>query len=434
MKPIFLIIGYAITVVLPLILSWIFGGPPRPFHQELASGFGMLAFSIILVEFVLSGRFKIISNGLGMDVTMRAHQLLARTALAFAFIHPFLYGGTPSGGPRPWDPTRQLTITTEFAYLSTGIAAFLLLFCLVFLAIGRKKLDFKYETWRLIHGLGALMIAVLLLHHTVYAGRYGSQPELTWFWLVMTGAALGSLLYIYLAVPLRDMGRVWRVKSVTSLTPNQWEITVAPQNHSGLEYKAGQFVWLNVGHGPFSINENPFSICSAPANGPSISFMIKELGDFSRAVGGTKLETVAYIDGPYGSLSIDDRDEPGVALIAGGVGVAPLLGILREMRASGDPRQVKMVYGNKRFDQIAWRDELGKEDITYVLSEPPEGWEGEEGLIDAEIIDRVFSLDQFRSWVFVLCGPSNMMETIEDHLIKKGTPWHRILSERFDYD
>ena len=140
MKPLLLIIAYLAAVTLPLVLSWLLGGPPRPFRQELASGLGILAFSMILMEFVLSGRFKSISNGIGMDVTMRFHQIMARTALVFALLHPFLYQGTPSGGQRPWDPTRQLTITTDFSALSTGIAAYLLLPSLVLLAIGRTQL------------------------------------------------------------------------------------------------------------------------------------------------------------------------------------------------------------------------------------------------------------------------------------------------------
>jgi predicted ferric reductase len=171
---------YLAAVTLPLILSSLVGGPPRPFRQELGSGLGILAFSMILVEFVLSGRFKSISNGIGMDVTMRFHQVMARTAVAFAIMHPFFYQGAPSGGQRPWDPTRQLTITTDLADLATGIAAFLLLPSLALLAIGRTQLGYKYETWRLIHGVGALLIALLLLHHTVYAGRYGSQPVMIW--------------------------------------------------------------------------------------------------------------------------------------------------------------------------------------------------------------------------------------------------------------
>ena len=347
---------------------------------------------------------------------------------------PFLYQGTPSGGQRPWDPTRQLTITTDFFALSTGIAAYLLLPSLVLLAIGRTQLDYKYETWRLIHGIGALLIALLLLHHTVYAGRYGSQPAMTWVWLAMTGIAVGSLLYVYLIVPLLDKARAWRVTSVTQLTPKQWEVTVTPDGHRGLDYKAGQFVWLNIGHSSFSMKENPFSICSAPAAGPEISFMIKELGDFTRTIAQIKSGTVAYLDGPYGNLSVDGRTEPGVALIAGGVGLAPLLGILRQMRLTGDPRKVKLIYGNRVVDQIAYRDEMGAQDVFYVLSEPPETWHGETGFIDAALLNRVFSEKEFSEWVFVMCGPAIMMDIVEDHLIERGTPSHRILSERFDYD
>lgn len=434
MKPLLLIIAYLAAVTLPLVLSWLLGGPPRPFRQELASGLGILAFSMILMEFVLSGRFKSISNGIGMDVTMRFHQIMARTALAFALLHPLLYQGTPSGDQRPWDPTRQLTITTDFSALSTGIAAYLLLPSLVLLAVGRTRLDYKYETWRLIHGISALLIALLLLHHTVYAGRYGSQPVMIWVWLAMTGVAVGSLLYVYLLVPVLDKARSWQVISVTQLTPKQWEVTVKPDGHRGLEYHAGQFVWLNVGHSSFSMKENPFSICSAPAAGPEISFMIKELGDFTRTIAQITAGTFAYLDGPYGNLSVDGRTEPGVALIAGGVGLAPLLGILRQMRLTGDPRKVKLLYGNRVVDQIAYRDELGAADVFYVLSEPPEAWHGETGFIDGALLDRVYSAEEFSEWVFVICGPAIMMDIVEDHLIEKGTASHRILSERFDYD
>ncbi|WP_170441686.1 ferredoxin reductase family protein [Ruegeria arenilitoris] len=434
MKPLLLIFAYLVVVASPLILSWLVGGSPRLFHQDLASGLGILAFSMILAEFVLSGRFKSVSNGVGMDVTMRFHQVMARTALAFAFLHPFLYQGTPSGGQRPWDPTRQLTITTDFVSLSTGIAAFVLLPGLILLAIRRTQLDYKYETWRLTHGIGALLIALLLLHHTVYAGRYGSQPVMTWVWLAMTGVAVGSLLYVYLLVPLLDKARPWRVASVTRLTPKQWQVTVTPDGHCGLDYRAGQFVWLNVGHSTFSMKENPFSICSAPAGGLELSFMIKELGDFTRTIGQTKAGTIAYLDGPYGSLCVDGRTEPGVALIAGGVGLAPLIGILRQMRLSADLRKVKVVYGNRAIDQIAYLDELGAQDVTYVLSDPPENWRGEIGFVDAALMDRVFSEEEFSEWVFVMCGPAIMMDIVEDHLIERGTPSHRVLSERFDYD
>jgi predicted ferric reductase len=94
--------------------------------------------------------------------------------------------------------------------------------------------------------------------------------------------------------------------------------------------------------------------------------MIKELGDFTRTIGEIKPGTVAYLDGPYGNLTVDGREEPGVALIAGGVGLAPLLGILRQMRQTADPREVKVIYGNRIIEQIAYREELGDVNNTLV--------------------------------------------------------------------
>ena len=434
MKPIILILAYLGTVALPLVLSWIVGGPPRAWHQELASGLGILAFAIILVEFVLSGRFRAMSRGIGMDVTMRIHQIMARSALVFALLHPLFYQGTPAGGPRPWDPTRQLTITTDVADLWTGIAAYVLLPAFVLLAIWRTRLDYSYEVWRLMHGVGALLMAGFLLHHAIEAGRYGSEPIMTGVWFVMTGLAGGSLLCVYFIEPLRQQARGWRVRAVRRLTPKQWEVTIRPEGHKGLDYSAGQFVWLNLGHSAFSLKEHPFSLTSAPAGGSDLSFMIKELGDFTRTIGQIEPETTAYVDGAYGSLTVDGRPEPGVALIAGGVGLAPILGILRQLRLTGDPRQVKLIYGNREASQIAYRDELEGADVTYVLSEPPPDWTGETGFVDAALIDRVFDEDEIRDWVFVICGPSVMMTGLEDHLIARGAPSHQILTERFDYD
>lgn len=434
MKPLPLILFYLCIVLLPLGLSWALGGPPRPFRNELASGMGILAFSIILMEFVLSGRFKTISGGIGMDVTMRVHQVMARTALALAMLHPFLYGHSPSGGHRPWDVTRQLTLTTDLSDLASGIGAFVLLPAFVLVAVARRDLDYKYEMWRLMHGVGALLIAVLLLHHATHAGRYGQLPAMTLLWKGMTGLAIGSLFYVYLLAPLRERARAWRVASVRRLSPKQWEVTVTPVGHAGLSFSAGQFAWLNIGHSPFSFYENPFSISAPPAGGPDVAFVIKELGDFTSTLHQIKVGTRAYLDGPYGSLTVEGRTEPGIVLVAGGVGVAPMLSILRQMRLTGDPRKASMIYGNRVEEQIVYRDELGQSDVTYVLSEPTDSWTGEVGLIDGPLLERVLSDAQFADWLFVLCGPDAMMDSVEHYLIAKGIPSDRILSERFVYD
>lgn len=426
-----LLLIYLAIITLPLGVSWIYGGAPRPFWPELGSGLGLLAYSMILVEFVLSGRFRRLSSGIGMDVTMRFHQVMARIALLFAVLHPFFYGGTPSGGARPWDPTRILTVSTDLSAMAGGILAFVLLPALVALAVFHRQLDYRYETWRLMHGLGALVIALALLHHALTAGRYSAEPQMVWLWGAMCTVAVSSLIWVYVIAPLR--ARPWRVKKITRLSPRQWGLTLSPEGHAGLSFRAGQFAWLNIGHSRFSLHENPFSISSAPDAGPDVSFVIKELGDFTGALDQVREGTRAYLDAPFGSLTVEGRAEPGVALIAGGVGIAPMLSILRQMRLTDDPRKIRLVYGNRCKEQILFRNELMAEDTVFVLSEPPEDWEGDAGMIDGGSLDRRFGPEEFDSWLFVLCGPPAMMDAVEDHLLARGVTSDRILSERFDY-
>ncbi len=444
MHPIFLIALYLGVVLAPLALAFISGLPPRSLWDELATGAGLLAFAVILVEFVLSGRFRSVSRGIGMDVTMRFHRLLAQTALVLALIHPFLYRA-PFNPPLPFDPSRQLTLTASLEHLFTGILAWVLLPAFVVLAIGRDRLGYRYETWRLLHGLGAVLIAALLLHHTLEAGRYSAAPQLAILWIVLFGLAIFSLAYVYVGQPLRQSLRPWRVHSVRPLGLKTWRLVLKPQNHAGLRYEAGQFAWIKIGARPFTLTEHPFSIASAPAGGPDLEFIIKELGDFTSTVGSIEPGTPAFVDGPHGNLVVSDHrphgveSVEGVALIAGGVGIAPLIAVLRQLHLEGDKRPTMLVYGNRIADQIVAEEELRRlahdhgTEIVHVLSQPPADWTGETGMLDAVMLRRLFR-PEMKDWLFVLCGPDVMMSAAEDTLIGLGVPPGQILSERFQYD
>ena len=413
--------------------------PPRSVWDEIASGAGMLAFAIILVEFVLSGRFRAVSARIGMDKTMRFHQLIARSALVLVVLHPILYSA-PFQAPLPWDTTRELTLYADGRGLVTGVLAWVFLVVLVALAIGRRQVPYRYETWRLMHGLGALLVAGLALDHTLTAGRYSQDDALAGLWIGLFALAVLSLVYVYAIKPMLQRRRPWTVRSVRPIAERTWELTLAPDGHAGLSYRAGQFVWLNVGHSPFSLFENPFSISSAPADGPDLQFVIKELGDFTGALGRIEPGTRAHVDGPFGTLTLDGRREPGIALIAGGVGVAPLLGILRELQASGDERPATLLYANRIEEQIVYRDELAERaahpntEILHILSEPPAGWSGRTGFVDAELLSAQFDTPERRRWLFLICGPPAMIESVERALLALGVPARQILSERFQYD
>ena len=435
-----LIALYFAILVLPLGAAWLQDLPPRPWRHELSSGLALCAFTGILLEFLLSGRFRFISNHIGIDATMRVHQLMARTFTIALLIHPFLYLSGDTGNPMPWDTTRQFSL--DFSPLATaaGLLAWLALAYLVLAGIFREQRSGSYEAWRAAHGLGAVIVAVFGTLHAVEVGRYSTDPFLFWFWIAMLAVALSTLAWVYLAKPALKMRHRYTVSAVRPIAERTWELVLTPAAGEAVAFEAGQFVWLNVGHSPFSLHENPFSIASAPADRGGLSFVIKEVGDFTRSLGGIEPGTDAFIDGPHGNMTVSGRSGAGIVFYAGGVGIAPILSILRDLRDRGDGRPMLLLYGNRAEGQIVCREELDEMtrqmdlQVVHYLSEPPGGWDGRTGMIDrTAVADALLDRDA-DAWLHVICGPLGMIEGAEAELLAQGVPAGRILSERFYYD
>lgn len=435
-----LVLLYLTAALLPLGLAWAQGLAPRSPWDELATGLGIVALAMILIEFLQLGRFRATTARVGSDVVMRAHQLLARAALVFVVLHPFFYI-SPMGPAPAWDITRQTTLEYGWTALWPGIAAWLLLGALVAMAIGRDVLGYRYEVWRALHGALAVLVAGLGVLHALRAGRYSADPILAWVWGIMLAVAIAALLYVYVIAPLLRMRHPWRIQSVTPAADRIWRVTLRPDSDRPFPYRAGQFAWLNIGHSPFSLNENPFSIASAPAQGDRVEFLIKELGDSTNHIGQMQPGTRAWLEGPHGHLTLAAHDNaPGIALIAGGVGIAPLIGILRQLAATDDPRPAILLYGNREQAQIVSRDELDQiakthgAQVHHILSNPAPGWTGATGLIDAALLRQHVGTPAHRDWLYVLCGPPAMLQSVERALLDMGVPTANILSEQFTYD
>lgn len=431
---------YAGLAIAPLLIALCTGLPARPWRDEIAGGLGIVALAILILEFALSGRFRVVSRRVGLDVTMRAHQMLARIAALFIIVHPFFYGTPLLPYPRPDDPTGLLSLGLSAPSLISGIAAWVLSLALIVTAIFRDKLSATWEVWRRAHGVVALTVVALAVHHAVDAGRYSGSTALGWVWLAGLGAAGASLFHVYVFRPFARRRRPWRVTVVREAAERIWFMTLAPDGAHRLDYRAGQFVWLDIGHGPFSLAENPFSLASAPSRGPEIEFVVKELGDFTNDIGRTPIGARAWIDGPHGNLTIDGRNGPGVALIAGGVGIAPMLGILREMFARGDRRKVILVYANLTRSQIVAAEELDALAaaldlrVVHVLAEPPPEWTGRCGRPDATLLREILGFAEARAWTYLLCGPPGMLSSAQAALIGLGVPTRNVVAERFVYN
>jgi ferredoxin-NADP reductase len=143
------------------------------------------------------------------------------------------------------------------------------------------------------------------------------------------------------------------------------------------------------------------------------------------------------VDGPHGALCLEGRREPGIFMIAGGAGLAPMLSLLRDAAARGETRPITLLYGNRHQGQIMATAELAKLaaqlrlDIRHVLQEPPPGWAGLAGMMTPDLIEAAAAKAAGAGWVFILCGPEPLIRAAHQGLKAVGVPRHRIMEERF---
>jgi predicted ferric reductase len=439
LHPLLLVAAYVAIVLMPLVLALIQGRPARGLFRELSSGLVMVGFAMLLVQFLLSGRFRAISGRVGIDLTMRFHQLAALTVLVFVLAHPFLYAA-PRLSPDPMNALASLSRMFSSEGLRSGVVAWWLLLILVPAAIFRDRLPISYEAWRLSHGIGSALIAILSTHHTLRVGTYSAEPWLAGFWLLMTAVALLSLVEVYILKPIRQRRCRYRVASNRQVAERMWEIVVEPERGPAMGFAPGQFVWLKLGHSPFSVTEHPFSISSAPSERPQMAFTIKASGDFTDRIGEVPVGTTAYLDGPHGTFTTLPYEGCPLVFIAGGVGFAPIVGMLRDLRAKHFSKPVRLIYGNRVETQILYRAELEALErdlnltVHLVLSEPPREWCGKSGELSADIIRSCLEPLPPRETAYFVCGPTPMMNGVERTLIELGVPARRIVSERFRYN
>ena len=458
-SPVLLLIGYGLIGSLPL---WLAGAEVDGFWRRFSSGLAMVAFALLTVQFLLSGRIGAITGRVGIDVIMHFHQLAAKVITVALLLHPLIYV-LPLLFSDPLAAGERLSGMLGNGAFASGVLAWAILLGLTGTAILRNWLPVPYETWRLSHGLGAAALAIAGFHHAISVGSFSAAITMAQLWIVMVGLALGIMVYLYLVKPWQLSQRPYYVSHVSRVADGMWSVTLWPAKlqpigvftrglpskiTQAIPFEAGQFAWVSIGASPFIFSDHPLSITSAPGDRPRFRFVIKELGDFSKSLGKIPVGTRAYIDGPYGTFTLSraeaalpsGKSARGLAFIAGGVGIAPILSLLRDRKAAGEPRPMRLLYGNRVASQIVAREELaaletGRDFRTrHVVSEPPIDWDGGVGQLDAATVEDWIDWPDAADWIYFICGPIAMLDQVEGALIAKGVPPARIISERFQYD
>jgi ferredoxin-NADP reductase len=122
--------------------------------------------------------------------------------------------------------------------------------------------------------------------------------------------------------------------------------------------------------------------------------------------------------------------------LTGGIGVTPARSMLRYIADRQLPFEFVLVYGNRSWDDVAFRDEfeelaqrLPHFRVEHVLSEPGAGWSGHTGLISADLVQKL--VPDYRERLCYVSGPPTMVGSLEDQLFALGMSLDQVKRDSF---
>ena len=294
--------------------------------DSLKLQFGSLAAVNTMILIIPATRNSILTWCLGMpfDHVVVYHRWIGRWAILCAGIHFILFFNN------------FLSRSTEYVYW-TGAAAFasgIVIFVTAISWVRRNHFNIFYYA----HFLFIAFFAFGFLH-----------VRETRLYL-----AIGTLFYVldrflralYTLIPRKTLVFQNKGKDVCHVRFPKNPITTFLGQH-----KVGQYYFVNFPS--LSMTEwHPFSVSSGPDE-KDIELHIRALGDhtteiveYSKKCRKSKEQTWIRFDGPYGCQDFNYRRYPVLLLVGGGIGITPILGMLKDIYKVGnysksDSRNIK---------------------------------------------------------------------------------------------
>jgi NAD(P)H-flavin reductase len=229
----------------------------------------------------------------------------------------------------------------------------------------------------------------------------------------------------YLPAPARIL-RITKLTETTRLFELRFE---DPALAAAFSHRPGQFIELSV----LGVGEAPFSMPSSPTRRGTFELGIRRAGVLTSYLFDHVREgDEVGIRGPLGNgYPIETFEGANIVLVAGGLGMVPLRGLLQYLVDRRDAfGRVVLVYGSRRPDRVLFRDELellerrGDAEVLLTVDDPGTApWNGRQGYV-TDLIDEI-EIDPADTFA-VACGPPVFYKFLLEKLVDAGFGKDRI--------
>ena len=443
-------------------------GIPDITFIDLTAYAGLLAIGLLtlnlLLGLLLSTRYNPVASWPHQRLPLYdVHNWTGYVALAVVLVHPvlLLFSATAKFGWLDivlplWAPEQPI-INTIGAF-----AAYALIFVVV-TSYFRNRIGIR--TWKVMHYTAYAVTVAFLAHSILTNPNLNDEPidyldggklfveactliivvAITWRVLhgvrraaLREAAATAGADGTFMGLPTTWTGRLQVARTFQETPTVKTFRMVAPDRRRlPFTFKPGQFVTLALPIGGEEVRRT-YTVSSPPTRTSYIEVTVKREGAASRYLHdqvheGDQIEVRAL----SGSFTFTGAESDGVLLIGGGVGVTPMMSVLRSLLDAGWTHDIWMVSAVRTP-----RDIIFEKELVYLQERHPNfhlqviaedaagtGWQGLTGRVTAGQL-QAFVPELARRRVY-LCGPAPMMDAVRATLHGLGVPDGQVLTELF---
>lgn len=391
---------------------------------------GSIAIVYMVMSMVLSVRFSVVNNYAGgLDKAYLIHKWVGIWAFVASIIHWFtetwfidicklIFTLPPK--------VKGVSTISDFAkqvyHIGNDMVEYAFYAFVIVLIVALIK-KVPYHIFRYIHKT----IPVLFL----FAAYHSFTIQIKGAWFGSIGSfMLSIIIFIGVVCALIDLLQLIGYKHKVfgevvkySYNENNKTMVIDIKTMKPFDFKAGQYVFLRFGH---KKEPHPFSIAGCDKENNVIRFIIKELGDYTKALKNSiKVTDVVLVEGPYGTFTFESTNQQ--IWVAGGIGITPFIARLEYLAAEGKKvDNVDFYYSGRGENPFVEVEKLSKRagvrfHYTNTLKEGRLSFD--------KIKDAIKDITNVTLWY---CGPEKFGEAIQDNAKNAGIKNNNIHYDSFD--
>lgn len=330
-------------------------------------------------------------------------------------------------------------------YLWFGFGALLLMIPLALTSTDGMLSRLGAKRWKRLHRLAYPAIIGGSIHYILQAKSDIRQPA------VFAGA-LGALLLYRIVVAVVPKKKAEKKKrsfwagelQLAKLTDETHDVrTFRFVNPAGgplpFEHVAGQYLNLQLTIDGKRVNRS-YTIASPPTRRDYCEISVKKAGNGygSKHLHETwKQGDLIKVSAPAGKFVFAGHEAERVVLLAGGIGITPMMSVIRSLTDRGWAGEMYLVFSVRLVKDVVFRAEIAELSAKHpnlhvkmtVSGDPDTAWDGARGNINRELLDGF--IPNFKGGPVLVCGPDPMMTAMRKLLVGMGIPDAAVHQEAF---